>query len=147
MNRRDNLYHIQKTTGKDSHHQLFKKVKYEVDCMTKTSYNAYLHSLVDITDKTPDTDSSRPNTKKIFSFLKNCRQDSQGSSPLKKDEQLCTDNVQKANLLNYQFQSVFTPKSPLHLNSSASRKFRTSKNQVALTQIMSLLKLGISTHA
>ena len=28
MNRRDNLYHIQKTTGKDSHRQLFKKVKY-----------------------------------------------------------------------------------------------------------------------
>ena len=122
MNRRDNLYHIQKTTGKDSHCQLFKKVKYEVDCMTKTSYNAYLHSLVGITDKTPDTDSSRPNTKKLFSFLKNCRQDSQGSSPLKKDEQLCTDNVQKANLLNCQFQSVFTPKSPLTLKQLCQQK-------------------------
>ena len=122
MNRRDNLYHIQKTTGKDSHRQLFKKVKYEVDCMTKTSYNAYLHSLVGITDKTPDTDSSRPNTKKLFSFLKNCRQDSQGSSPLKKDEQLCTDNVQKANLLNCQFQLVFTPKSPLTLKQLCQQK-------------------------
>ena len=122
MNRRDNLYRIQKNTGKDSHRQLFKKVKYKVDCMTKTSYNAYRHSLVGITDKTLDTDSSRPNTKKLFSFLKNCRQDSQGSSPLKKDEQLCTDNVQKANLLNCQFQSVFTPKFPLTLKQLCQQK-------------------------
>ena len=70
INRRDNLYYIQKSTGKVSHRQLFQKVKYEVDCMTKTAYNAYLHSLVGITDKTPDTDSSRPNTKKFLSFLK-----------------------------------------------------------------------------
>ena len=122
MNRRDNLYHIQKTTGKDSHRKLFKKVKYEVDCMTKKSYNAYLYSLVGITDKTPDTDSSRPNTKKLFSFLKNCRQDSKGSSPLKKDEQLCTDNIQKTNLLNCQFQSVVTPKSPLTLKQLCQQK-------------------------
>ena len=44
------------------------------------------------------------------------------SSPLKKDEQLCTDNVQKANLLNYQFQSVFTPKSPLTLKQLCQQK-------------------------
>ena len=122
MNRRDRLYQIQKLTGKDTHRQLFKKVKYEVDCMTKSAYNTYLHSLVGIIDETPDTVSSRPNTKKLCSFLKNCRQDSQGSSPLKKDEQLCTDNVKKANLLNCQFQSVFTPKSPLTLKQLCQQK-------------------------
>ena len=73
MNRRDRLYQIQKSTGKDTHRQLFKKVTYEVDCMTKSAYNTYLHSLVGIIDETPDTVSSRPNTKKLFSFLKNCR--------------------------------------------------------------------------
>ena len=122
MNRRDCLYQIQKLTDKDTHRQLFKKVKYEVDCMTRSAYNTYLHSLVGIIDETPDTVSSRPNTKKLFSFLKICRQDSQGSSPLKKDEQLCTDNVQKANLLNCQFQSVFTPKSPLTLKQLCQQK-------------------------
>ena len=45
MNRRYRLYQIQKSTGKDNHRQLFKKVKYEVYCMTKSAYNAYLHSL------------------------------------------------------------------------------------------------------
>ena len=107
MNRQDRLYQIQKSTDKDNHLQLFKKVKYEVDCMAKTSYNIYLHSLVGIIDKTLDTDSSRPNTEKLLSFLKNCRQDSQGSSPLKKDEHLCIDNVQKAST------AIYNPCSPL----------------------------------
>ena len=122
MNGRDRLYQIQKSTGKDTHRQLLKKVKNEVDCMTNSAYNTYLHSLVSIIDETPDTVSSRSNTKKLFSFLKNCRQDSQGSSPLKKNEQLCTDNVKKANLLNCQFQSVFTPKSPLTLKQLCQQK-------------------------
>ena len=126
MNRRDRLYQIQKSTSKDTHRQLFKKVKYEVDCMTKSAYNTYLHSLVGIIDETSDTVISRPNTKKLFSFLKNCRQDSQGSSPLKKDEQLCIDNVQKASLLNCQFQFVFTPKSPLTLKQLCQQKVQES---------------------
>ncbi|MCG8045233.1 MAG: hypothetical protein JAY66_06065 [Candidatus Thiodiazotropha taylori] len=122
MNRRDHLYQFQKSSGKESDRQLFKEAKYEVDRLTKTSYNSYLNSLVGITDETQDIDGPRPNTKKLFSFLKNCRQDSQGSSPLKKDEQLHTDNKQKANILNCQFQSVFTPKSPLTLKQLCQQK-------------------------
>ena len=90
--------------------------------MTKTSNNSYLKSLVGITDEIPDSNDPHPNTKKLFSFLKNCRQDSQGSSPLKKDEQLHTDNAQKANILNSQFQSVITPKSPLTLKQLSQQK-------------------------
>ena len=158
---RNRLYQIQKSTGKDNHHILFKKVKYEVDCMTKTSYNTYLHSFVGITDETSDTDSSRPNNKKAFLLPQTLQ-----ARLLKKDEQLCTYNVQKANL-NCQFQSVFTTKSPLHsnssankkfrtsknqvttihLNSSANKKFRTSKNQVTTIQKMAPLKLGINAYA
>ncbi|MEW8546063.1 MAG: hypothetical protein AB2693_21280, partial [Candidatus Thiodiazotropha sp.] len=122
MNKRDHLYQVQKASGKDSDRELFKKVKYEVDSMIKTSYNNYLDSLVGIIDDSPCTDGPRPNTKKLYSYLKNCRQESQGSSPLKQDEQLRTDNVQKANLLNEQFQSVFTPKSPLMLKQLCSQK-------------------------
>ena len=76
--------------------------------MIKTLHHSssYLYSLVGVIDDSPGTNGSRPNTKKFFSYLKNI---------LKKDDQLCTYKVQKANLLNEQFQSVFTPKSPLIL--------------------------------
>ena len=147
MNRRDNLYHIQKTTGKDSHRQLFKKVKYEVDCMTKTSYNAYLHSLVGITDKTPDTDSSRPNTKNSSPSSKTAGKIPKAVHPSKRMNNCAPIMSRRQISLSANFNRCSPLSPPLHLNSSASRKFRTSKNQVIITQIMSLLKLGISTHA
>ena len=46
-------------------------------------------------------------------------QDSKGSGPLKKDVKLYSDTVEKANIFNNQFQSVFTPKSPLKLSQLA----------------------------
>ena len=46
-------------------------------------------------------------------------QDSKGIGPLNKDGKLYSDTVDKANILNNQFQSVFTPKSPLKLSQLA----------------------------
>ena len=122
MNHRDHLYQIQKKSGKEEDRQKFKKVNNEVDSMINTSHSNYLDSLVGIIDDSDPVENSRPNTKKLFSYLKNCRQDSQGIAPLKEDGQICTDNVKKANLLNKQFQSVFTPKSPLELKKLCHQK-------------------------
>ena len=58
-------------------------------------------------------------TIKLFSLLKNSKQESKGTAPLKKDGKLYSDTVDKANILNSQFQSVFTPKSPLKLSQLA----------------------------
>ena len=57
--------------------------------------------------------SGHVDSKKLF--LKNSRTDQQGISPLKKNDQLHTDTNDKANILNENFQSVFTPLSPLSL--------------------------------
>ena len=48
--------------------------------------------------------------KKHFSLIKNARQDSQGVSPLKDNDTLTmfSQSKDKANLLNKQFQSVFS---------------------------------------
>ena len=147
MNRRDNLYHIQKTTGKDSHRQLFKKVKYEVDCMTKTSYNAYLHSLVGITDKTPDQIAPAQIPKNSSPSSKTAGKIPKAVHPSKRMNNCAPIMSRRQISLTANFNRCSPLSPPLHLNSSASRKFRTSKNQVTITQIMSLLKLGISTHA
>ena len=63
MNKRDHLYQVQKSSGKDADRLLFKKVKYEVDSMIKTSYNNYLDSLVGVIDGSPGTDGAHPNSK------------------------------------------------------------------------------------
>ena len=67
-------------------------------------------------DDSLSTNSSRPDNKKLFIYLKNCTQDSQGSSPLKQNGHLTTNTVEKAYIPNNQFLSVFMPKSPLKLS-------------------------------
>ena len=59
-------------------------------------------------------------SKKLFSLLKNSKQDSKGIAPLKKDGKLHSNTVDKANVLNQQFQSVFTPGCQLKLSQLAS---------------------------
>ena len=51
------------------------------------------------------------NRKKLFSFIKSLRTNNSGVAPLKKEGQLVADTKQKANILNEQFQSVFTTES------------------------------------
>ena len=111
INKRDRLYQVQKS---DNEHDraLFKKAKYEVDCKLKTAYNNYLNSLVGHDDIDDSDTVPRSDTKKLFSYLKNCRQNSQGTAPLSQNGQLHTDNVSSCclNILNEQFQPVFTSK-------------------------------------
>jgi hypothetical protein len=47
----------------------------------------------------------------LFSFIKSLGTDNSGDASLKKEGQLVADTKQKANILNKQFQSVFTTES------------------------------------
>ena len=61
--------------------------------------------------------------KKLFSLIKNSRQDNRGISTLKNSENILhSGNVKKANLLNSQFQSVFSCLSPLKLGQLCTKK-------------------------
>ena len=53
--------------------------------------------------------------KKLFSFLKSSCAEAQGIAVLRKGDAVCTGNVDQANLLNSQFHSVFSIRSPLNL--------------------------------
>ena len=64
--------------------------------------------------------------KKLFSFLKNSRQDSQDIGPVRDPHtnKVLTSNTDKANLINNHLQSVFTPVSPLRLNQLSESAIR-----------------------
>ena len=53
--------------------------------------------------------------KKLFSFLKSSKTDTQEIALLKKGDKVCTNDVDQANLLNAQFQSVSSIRTPLDL--------------------------------
>ena len=65
-----------------------------------------------------DTDKQSFAPKKLFSLIKNAKQDSHGVSPLKDKDSgiMLSQNKDKATLLNKQFQSVFSQLSPLKLS-------------------------------
>ena len=75
-------------------------------------------------------DPSQPNPKqkfspkKLFSLIKNARQDSSGVAPLMCPKRNITfsDTPSKTEILNSQFQSVFTPTSPLRLDQICTEK-------------------------
>ena len=70
-----------------------------------------------------ENEGSRFSQKKLFSLIKNSRQDNRGISTLKDSENILhSGNVKKANLLNSQFQSVFSCLSPLKLGQLCTKK-------------------------
>ena len=65
----------------------------------------------------------------MYSLLKHSKQDSSGVAPLKSDGRTLSDDCEKSNALNRQFQSVFSPKSPERLSSLAQRKLQEVNDQ------------------
>ncbi|MCG8046380.1 MAG: hypothetical protein JAY66_11960 [Candidatus Thiodiazotropha taylori] len=115
IRKRDKLYQKQKSgTTKDRYH--FKQVKHLVQGKIRQAYNNYLADILGV-GSDGEGKNSGFSPKKLFSLIKNSRQDSRGISTLKDntDGTLHSENTVKANLLNRQFQSVFTRLSPLRL--------------------------------
>ncbi|MCG7865188.1 MAG: hypothetical protein JAY74_02330 [Candidatus Thiodiazotropha taylori] len=114
IRKRDNLYHKQKSgSNKDRCH--FKQVKHLVQRKIKIAHENYLADILGVGSGDGD-ESSGFTSKKLFNLIKNSRQDNRGISTLKDSENILhSENVKKANLLNSQFQSVFSRLSPLRL--------------------------------
>ena len=123
IRRRDSLYQKHKRSKKPKDRSYFLKAKHKVNASLKRAYHTYIEGLLGLDDhSTSTTATEKPRTtskyspKRLYSFLKACRQDAQGVAPLRKDGLLHTDNQVKASILNEQFQSVFSAKSPLKLS-------------------------------
>ena len=128
--KRDSLYDKYKRLRCPTDRCAFLQAKHLVKQKLKQAHNRYIEEILGLTNSleqpesncqsSPEPHKSTLASKKLFSLLKNSKQDSKGIAPLKKDGKLYSDTVDKANVLNQQFQSVFTPKCPLKLSQLAS---------------------------
>ena len=106
------MYQKFKRSKDPKHRRSFLNSKHRVKQKIKLAYDKYLEDIIGLNDETGNHPFCR---KKLFSYLKSSRADAQGIAVLMKGDTVCTGNVDQANLLNSQFHSVFSIRSPLNL--------------------------------
>ena len=128
MRKRDSLYDKYKKYRRPADRHAHLEYKHLVIRKLKEAHTRYIEEKLGNTNSAGPSDSnSDPQTatdpqvnslatKKLYSLLKNSRMDSKYSAPLKQNGQLHTNTTDKANILNQQFQLVFTPKTLLKLS-------------------------------
>ena len=103
--------------------QHYRSLKAFTQKSIRKAYWRYIEGI--ITDK--DDDDSPASHKKFWRFVKHRKQDVQGVAPLKKNGKLVDNPVEKANILNNQFQSVFSARNPLSLKTLSTRAANSIK--------------------
>ena len=114
IHKRNKYYKSYRKTGNSQLREKYVSLRHTIRKKTKESQEAYLEGLLGV-DGQKDKATGQGNIKKLFQYLKNSRTDQQGIPPLKQNGNLHTETKEKANILNQQFQSVFTPLAPLSL--------------------------------
>jgi len=96
--------------------QQLNSLKNKIRQNIKQAHGDYINYILDIDNNPEHSQTGQTfSRKKLFTLVKNSKQDSQGISPLLENGQLHSDDRKKANILNQQFRSVFTPMAPLRL--------------------------------
>ena len=98
--RKKRTYNRAKKTGKKKDWDRFHQLKRQTQTTCKQTYNDYISNMLE--------EDSTTNPKKFWSFIKSRRSETTGVAPLRKEGILHSDPVNKANILNDQFVSVFT---------------------------------------
>ena len=82
----------------------FKDLKYNIQKRIRNAYWLYIESVIFTRD------SQQCSNKKFYSFVKHTKTEQCGVAPLKHHGLTYTDPVDKASILNRQFESVFSIK-------------------------------------
>ena len=104
MKQRDRAFTRSNKTGREKDEKRFQQLKHEVQRDERQAYWSYVKNL--ITPKEEDHEYS--GLKRFYKFIKHKKTDINGVAPLKVDGKLVTEPKDKAEALNYQFQSVFS---------------------------------------
>ena len=121
IRKRDSLFQKYKKNKTPKDREVFIQMRHQVRHKLNLANNQYLEDILGISKTEDDAEPGKSSlsAKKLYTMLNRSKNDSRGVSSLSRDGKLYTENKDKANILNCQFQSVFTPKTPLALSSLA----------------------------
>ena len=109
MRRRDKLFRRMKKTKNDSDISKYKECKKALQKHERQAYWTYINGIIEADD--PEVDRP-PKQKRFWNYIKSLRKDSTAVSPLKDNGRLFNSAKDKADILNRQYQSVFTHEDP-----------------------------------
>jgi hypothetical protein len=95
-----------------------------------------------------DTDSNRFNKqpKNLFSYMKSQKNENTGIAPLRSEGALHSEPTKKANILNTQFQSVFTSESNINIPDKGPSPHPVMSNITITLQGIKKLLQGINPN-
>jgi hypothetical protein len=106
------LFEKQKGSARASRaSQQYRSMKALTQRSIRKSYWEYIRGIIGDSGESGEREPFAV-SKRFWNFIKHRRQDPQGVAPLRKEGTLVNDPVGKATMLNEQFQSAFTPKTP-----------------------------------
>ena len=100
------LFAKQKKSGRQKDRRRYLHTKAQAQRQERQAYWKYVENLIELGDNEQDQHPSKQ--KRFFSFIKSLKKDSSGVAPLRDQGKLHSDPVDKANILNRQYQSQFT---------------------------------------
>ena len=127
MRKRDKLYKRWSRSGRPYDQSRFIVYKHLVRRVSDRAYEQYLGDIMGLNNDQEDQNGGelpKVKTKKFYSLLKHSKQDSSGIALLRKDGRTLLTETAKANALNDQFQSMFSPKTPISLKSLARSHYK-----------------------
>ncbi|KAL8567466.1 hypothetical protein ACOMHN_010057 [Nucella lapillus] len=129
-----------KESTKSSLRAKYQQAKAKTQREQRQSYWQYINSLI-----SPPDDNDMPNQgqsqKRFWSYIKSLRRDNNGVAPLKKNGSIFCTATDKANILNQQYQSVFTREDLSNIPSPPGEPFPPMANiTISVEGVLKLLK-------
>ena len=105
IRKRNKLFKRMKQHPNSKTTQHYKYIKHQIQRETRQSYWNYLENII-CYDENTETSQKQ---KKLWNYISSTKKDSSGVAPLRSEGVLVDDTKQKAEILNKQYHSVFTP--------------------------------------
>ena len=130
-----------KSRSQDTH-SCYLSIRGHVQHMFRSAYWTYINDLIN----PPSQDGKVQGQKRFWSYIKSLKKDYAGIGSLKHDGKLITVSIGKAEILNNQFQSVFTKDSDVvPPNKGPSPHPQMALFQISITGVTKLIK-GLNIH-
>ena len=134
MRRKQRAHRKAKKYGQTKDWDRFKKLQSEVQRSSRSAHRRYMADVV--------SNDLKEDSKRFWSFVNSKRQESTGVAPLtNKDGYLQSDSTKKAEILNEQFQSIYTEEDTDNIPDKGPSPFASMNNiTINLNGVKMLLK-------